>query len=779
MDKTLTMNLLCNYIGWTVRVDLEEQIIKQRESAEPCSCCGVTKHQILDGIQISAVVTQDGIYNPDIDYEMPYQDVLFETWIEFHDTWIGMDIPFWPVGLDRKQFLESFIVYLNNQITLIEQEHNVSINRTFELADVTIGTESNPQTINHGRFGVTHPLFDSTACSVCPEHGVEFLDIESIVTEPQVNDWIVTRLREVGYVSRQERDETSDTVLVSKYINPQGDSEAVLSDDEARAVLGMEYPESMMSEVSSEHYDCCCGDATTTWNIYDSVSKERAEQFHGELLTALRNEVQPLLADIRNPYDEYNMPSTDVLLPYVYKHGEDGVTYWNAIADMLITESYSGETPILNPTDELHELVDYTGETGPTPLKYIELTSDLFTLLRYEYPLIPNEELYTNLLRILDVASDADVDGFVWGSIVNQTDIDIVIDEMNRSQSSNQSQYYTTELYHGVYDSNIFAYDAESVYETCKNKWVIVHGSETVAWPDNVDVLCEVREPSMLHELNDNYTLNDEHTQFNPPIEPHVAWLDPAAIVLSENMTLSLSELQKACNSTTISTDASERGNWIPLRNEHIENTIESARQGELQDMWFEEEIPITDCITLPSNDDTINDKVKHTQSHVKTLELNRFIDSAAMDSRDGLYDVVWEYPTEDSFSNSVGGHDGWGTGIEYTEFPVRHVSDATDKELEPPYVTAVHNYVSTRENDRSDTPPQYVYPDWDSILPDGTEPRDLAGFSADTIRDVIVNKTPYEPTDKLHVCLVSKAVIMRDQLETNQLIVENHPTSD
>lgn len=765
------MNLLCNYIGGTVRVDLEEPIVKQGKSTETCSCCGATKQRIIEGIQLTAVVTQDGIYNPETDYEMPYQDVLFETWIEFHDTWIGMDIPFWPVGLDRKRFLESFIAYLNQQISLIEQEHDVSINRTFELADVTIGTDSNPQTINHGRFGLTHPLFNVTACSVCPEHGAEFLNIEDIVTEQQVNEWIVTRLRDAGYISQQEREETSDAALVNTYVNPDSDTEPVLSKDEARSVLGIGYPESMMAELSTEHYDCCCDNCTTTWEIYGSVSKERGEEFHGELLTALRNEVQPLLDDIRNPYDEYSLPSTDVLIPYLYKHGEDAVTYWNTVADMLITESYNGENPVLNPTDELCELVDHTGESGLTPLKYIELTMDLFIVLRYEYPLVPNKEMHDNLLQILDAAPDDDISGCVWGSVVNQSDIDVLIGEMNRPESSNQSQYYTTELYHGAYDTDMFAYDAANVYDMCRGKWVVIHGSETAAWPDNVDVLCEVREPTPLHELNTTYTTSDEHTQFNPPIEPHVAWLDPAAILLSDTTTLSLAELQTACNSTGISVDASERGNWIPLRKQHIQNTIEAAEHGDLQDKWLSTEIPIKDAIALPG-DKRDTQQLQDIQSHVTTLDLNRFIESAADESREGLYDVVWEYPTEDTFSNPIGGQDGWSTGIEYTEFPVKHVSEPNDEELTPPYVTAVHTHVPTEQTNRRDTPPQYVYPDWDAILPDGTTPGDVAGCSSDTIRDIISNKTLYEPTDEVHIYLVSKAVMMREQLETEQLMV-------
>ena len=739
------MQSLLNYTYGTIEIEFDTELELEEDDPPVCDCCGHPKSQIIR-YTIPMVVTDDGgaFFVGDRGIDETDAQPLFLTTLSIDSDGVYADLPFFPANVGIVTFAENLLRFLDAVFAEIEADHDGGFELdTPDVSDLDFGVPTAPKTIVHGQFGVPHPLLPDDAV-FCAEHGVEFVD-ELEIDKETFKKLITEFAVENGYVDgRGDGPEHVEFSRVEKWLNQLNDEE-----------VGREFEAYVIEQ---NERDVCCEAATATWTMNP---EEVTETDHHRLKTLLRRELEGLIDELENPYNEVGYPSTDSLLPWLYVHGVDAVELWNVIRKDVFSTPEHTHHPVLNPSDEAAEYVT-DPETSITRVQYVRMMKDLFDTLEYEYPTVYTDEQLSRMetameeeFGVVDAFGDESTGG-VWEPLLGDD-----LQELSREISESDDVNAATTRHYGQYDSitdhsnDAFTYEPEDVLEQYPEGTLLSIPIEDVArysgydmFPD-VDLICRVEDVNFVPRLPVEEILVEEGSNENGMLLPEAVWLNPVLIQLREDETVTVSELNSLAR-RGYNNDKKPVQGWFPMTTTALEAATEI------------EKVPKR---IGPQPAETVSGLIGFEEDGTANVQQKKtladFVDN--IDDIDGIDELkTFVYP----YHNFVTGDRGWTTGVVVSEFPVTHSSDdgsISVPEETSPFVRTSINVKPTEDGDERVV--QNPRPLWGEILPDDFDLTDT-DEPLEAIRRVIKEETPYNLEDAMEMYQLELPVAVPENVE-------------
>lgn len=496
---------------------------------------------------------------------------------------------------------------------------------------------------------------------------------------------------------------------------------------------------------ADEELEACCDNATITYEMED-LSK--VDAINEAIQQHLRNAVKDEHTMVNNPYDESGIIPTGSLVPFLHKHGADGVTVWNALNEYLFARN--GEMSYHPTLDAPEDVVTAIDDGDISDVEYLQIAVDLFETLRWECPIVETDD-QTQALRdqFPELYQPRVSNESAWTTVTPIWENVLERDE-TKGISDNRNLY---DSYRDAYSGGkTYQYDEEEFVDALEKDYVIlpatVFGREYKSRLKNIDgvyFMCQVNRTGYVPDINEHH-LGDAN-----PILPTAAWMRPHFAVLRDDAEVSLSQLQ------SLASDMRD----VELESRPVtDSALESMRQ-------VVGEIP-----TGPQETDTLRqfifDQDELDDAPQKTT-LGSYIDSIGdvlpPEQRDN---IVKPYEGSTVATELDGNY--WQTGLAVAEFPIVHGTD-TDHVLEQDdhFIDFSVNIHSPDDSNRDSVSYSY-HPrvNWDAMLPEDFDATEEDNAKA-AIREHVDN-SDYDTDATLYMFRLSGPVITEHEIETTDI---------
>lgn len=503
---------------------------------------------------------------------------------------------------------------------------------------------------------------------------------------------------------------------------------------------------------SDTELERCCDDAVITYET-DPDDLQPADM-NTRIKQQLRKAVSEHRTQLQNPYDKSGIIPTEALIPFLYKHGADGVTVWNALHDHLFAETDAAPHPVLGGLPD--DTMDTIEQADISKAEYVEIAYDLFRTLRWGCPLTASaeqtrmlEEQFPELYQITVTNQSVwETITPIWGDVLTNDEIE-ALSETGTLRTTYRDAYRGGVTYQ--YDENALA---ETLNQNNTDLGYIIIPADVYhnAYgsldndTDQFSVVCAVDKTGYVPYIDEQYVEDDANLML-----PRAVWVTPQFIVLDEDAEVSLSTLQSA------SRDIGGKLDTEPITDTVLQAA--SAVTGNVPTDLGPQPASTLQQVTFDQDDLNDSDTTTTLGSHVEAIG-----DVAPAEER---HTIVTPYDRAYGAVEIDG--EEWQTGIAVSQYPIVHgdIQDESVLEQGDYFVDFSLNIHSPDDIDRDSL---FYSPkvQWDTILPDDFDAAETE--NPEEVIEEYVQTSEYDFDDKLYLFEIQAPITTINNIKTDEI---------